>query len=113
MEAEMAVIGAVLIDNSSYSVITEHLTQEAFYKKAHQQIFQAMEVLSQRGEAIDVITLSEELKRLGVFQAIGGPTYLTQIMDSVHTAANAEYFNFSKSSISWFYKSHKYINNSI
>jgi len=92
MEAEMAVIGAVLIDNSSYSVITEHLTQEAFYKKAHQQIFQAMETLSQRGEAIDVITLSEELKRLGVFQAIGGPTYLTRIMDSVHTAANAEYY---------------------
>lgn len=92
MEAEMAVIGAVLIDNSAFSVITEHLSQEAFYKKAHQQIFQAMESLSQRGEAIDVITLSEELKRLGAFQSMGGPTYLTQIMDSVHTAANAEYY---------------------
>jgi replicative DNA helicase len=92
LEAEMAVIGAVLIDNTAFSVITEHLTEETFYKRAHQQIFRAMESLSQRGEAIDVITLSEELKRLGAFQAIGGPTYLTQIMDSVHTAANAEYY---------------------
>ncbi|MEJ2719721.1 MAG: replicative DNA helicase [bacterium] len=92
LEAEMAVIGAVLIDNSAFSVITEHLSEEVFYKKAHQQIFQAMASLSQRGEAIDVITLAEELKRQGVFQAIGGPAYLTQIMDSVHTAANAEYY---------------------
>ncbi len=92
LEAEMAVIGAVLIDNTAFSVITEHLAEEAFYKKAHQQIFRAMASLSQRGEAIDVITLAEELKRQGAFQTVGGPTYLTQIMDSVHTAANAEYY---------------------
>ena len=92
IEAEMAVLGAVLIDNAAYSVITESLTEEAFYKQAHQRIFQAMEHLSQKSEAIDVLTLSEELKRMGAYQTIGGPTYLTQIMDNVHTAANAEYY---------------------
>lgn len=88
----MAVLGAVLIDNAAYSVVTEHLTAEAFYKAAHQRIFQAMERLSQRNEAIDVLTLSEELKRMGAYQAVGGPAYLTEIMDNVHTTANAEYY---------------------
>lgn len=92
IEAEMAVLGAVLIDNATYPVITEHLTEEAFYKQAHQKIFRAMVQLSQKNEAIDVLTLSEELKRMGAYQAIGGPAYLTQIMDNVHTAANAEHY---------------------
>jgi replicative DNA helicase len=92
LDAEMAVIGAVLIDNNALSVITETLTEDAFYKKAHRDIFRGMMNVAEKGEAIDVITLSEELKRLGTYQTIGGPAYLTQIMDSVHTAANAEYY---------------------
>lgn len=92
IDAEMAVIGAVLIDNIALSVITEFLTDEAFYKKAHRDIFKGMLNVSEKGEAIDVITLAEELKRLGTYHSIGGPAYLTKIMDSVHTAANAEYY---------------------
>jgi replicative DNA helicase len=92
IDAEMAVIGAVLIDNAALSVITETLTEEAFYKKAHRDIFKAMLNVSEKGEAIDVITLAEELRRLGTYHSIGGPTYLTKIMDSVHTAANAEHY---------------------
>ncbi|MBP2680572.1 MAG: primary replicative helicase [Candidatus Krumholzibacteriota bacterium] len=92
IEAEMAVLGAVLIDNSTYSVVTEHLTEEAFYKQTHQKIFQAMVRLSQKNEAIDVLTLTEELKRMGTLQVIGGPAYLTQIMDHVHTSANIEHY---------------------
>jgi len=88
----MAVIGAVLIDNNALSVVTELLTHEAFYKKAHRDIFTGMMNVSEKGEAIDVITLSEELKRLGTYHSIGGPAYMTQIMDNVHTAANAEYY---------------------
>ena len=92
LEAEMAVLGAVLLDNNSFSIATESLSHLAFYKKAHQDIFAAMEGLSARGEAIDVVTLSEELKTRGTFPSSGGATYLTQIMDSVHTAANVEYY---------------------
>ncbi len=92
VDAEMAVIGAVLLDNAAISVVTEFLTDEAFYKKAHRDIFKAMLNVSEKGEAIDVITLAEELKRLGTYQSIGGPAYLTTIMDNVHTAANAEYY---------------------
>lgn len=92
LEAEMAVLGAVLLDNNAFSIATETLSHLAFYKKAHQDIFAAMEGLSARGEAIDVVTLSEELKSRGTFQSSGSATYLTTIMDSVHTAANVEYY---------------------
>lgn len=92
LEAEMAVLGAVLLDNTSFSIATESLTHEAFYKRSHADIFAAMESLSSRGEAIDIITLAEELKQRGTYQSVGGPTYLTHIMDSVHTAANVEYY---------------------
>ena len=64
LEAEMAVIGAVLLDNAAFPILTEYLTQDAFYRKAHRDIFHAMTILEEKGEAIDVITLSEELKRL-------------------------------------------------
>ena len=48
--------------------------------------------LEEKGEAIDVITLAEELKRHGTFHTIGGPAYIANIMDNVHTAANVEYY---------------------
>ncbi|HET6349283.1 MAG TPA: replicative DNA helicase [Candidatus Krumholzibacteria bacterium] len=92
LEAEMAVLGAVLLDNNAFSIATESITSTAFYKKAHSDIFAAMEALSGRGEAIDVVTLSEELKSRGTYQSIGGAPYLTHIMDQIHTAANVEYY---------------------
>lgn len=92
LESERAAIGAILIDNAAMSIVTEYIGEEAFYKKANRDIFKAMLNLSEKGEAIDVITLAEELKRTGEYHSVGGPTYITQIMDSVHTAANAEYY---------------------
>jgi len=92
LEAEMAVLGAVLLDNNAFSIATESISSSAFYKRAHADIFAAMESLSARNEAIDVVTLSEELKTKGTYQSVGGAGYLTQIMDSVHTAANVEYY---------------------
>ena len=92
LEAEMAVLGAVLMDNSALSIVTEYVHDEMFYKRAHREIFKSIVHVSEKGEAVDVITLSEELKRADMFHAIGGPAYLTQIMDNVHTAANAEHY---------------------
>jgi replicative DNA helicase len=88
----MAVLGAVLLDNNAFSIATENITAESFYKKANNDIFAAMTSLAGRGEAIDVITLSEELKKSGSYQSVGGAAYLTTIMDNVHTAANVEYY---------------------
>jgi replicative DNA helicase len=92
LEAEMAVLGAVLLDNNAYAIATESISTDAFYKKSHSDIFAAMATLAKRGEAIDIITLTEELKTLGTYQSIGGAAYLTNIMDHVHTAANVEYY---------------------
>ncbi|MCK5618615.1 MAG: replicative DNA helicase, partial [Candidatus Krumholzibacteria bacterium] len=92
IDAEMAVLGAVLLDNNAYSIATESITIEAFYKKAHSDIFGAMTSLAKRGEAIDMITLTEELKKSGTYQSVGGAAYLTAILDNVHTAANVEYY---------------------
>ena len=88
----MAVLGAVLLDNNAYSIATESITTESFYKKAHKDIFAAMTSLAKRGEAIDMITLTEELKKLGTYQSVGGAAYLTAVVDNVHTAANVEYY---------------------
>jgi len=92
LEAEMAVLGAVLLDNNAFSIATESISATAFYKKAHHDIFSGMETLHARGEAIDIVTLAEEMKQQGTFQTAGGAAYLTQIMDNVHTAANVEYY---------------------
>ncbi|NIM19249.1 MAG: replicative DNA helicase [Candidatus Latescibacteria bacterium] len=92
LEAEKAVIGAILLDNASLSIAMEYLSGDTFYKRAHQDIFQAMENLFQKGEAIDIITLSEELKRMGRYQAMGGASYLSSILEDVHTSANMEYY---------------------
>jgi replicative DNA helicase len=92
LEAEMAVLGAVLLDNNAYSIATESITAGAFYKKAHCDIFAAMTALAHRGEAIDMVTLTEELKKSGTYGSAGGAAYLTTIMDNVHTAANVEHY---------------------
>ncbi len=91
-EAEMAVLGAVLMDNEAFSIATENINSEMFYKRANADIFTSMTSLSQRSEAIDVITLSEELKKAGSYQSAGGAAYLTTIMDNIHTAANVGHY---------------------
>jgi replicative DNA helicase len=88
----MAVLGAVLLDNNAFSIATESISASAFYKRAHHDIFSGMESLYTRGEAIDIVTLAEEMKQAGTFQTAGAAAYLTQIMDNVHTAANVEYY---------------------
>ncbi|MFH1755744.1 MAG: replicative DNA helicase [Candidatus Latescibacterota bacterium] len=92
IEAEKAVIGAVLLDNAAFPIAVENLSSETFYKKAHRDIFRAMENLFQKGEAIDIITLAEELKRLGTYQAIGSASYLSAILEDIHTSANVEHY---------------------
>ncbi len=92
LEAEMAVLGAVLLDNEAFAIATESINSDSFYKRAHRDIFAAMESLFRRGEAIDVITLTAELRKLNTYDAVGGAAYLTSILDNVHTAANAEHY---------------------
>ena len=92
VEAERSVLGAMLLDGKAISRVLEFLDETAFYKPQHRQIFQALVTLWERKEdAIDALSVSEELRRLGSFDAVGGATYIAGLLDSVATSANVEY----------------------
>ncbi|MGX8176649.1 replicative DNA helicase [Exiguobacterium artemiae] len=92
IEAEQAVLGAIMIDADRLISASERLLPQDFYRAAHQRIFEAMLVLSDRGEAIDLVTVTAELSTLGVLEEIGGLTYLGELAEGVPTAANISYY---------------------
>jgi len=91
IEAEMAVLGSVMIDNTSLGKVVDFLFPECFYRTAHQKIFSSALNLYEKNEPVDLITLTEELKRVKQFDDIGGAYYLTELTESVPSAANIEY----------------------
>ncbi|MFB4471362.1 replicative DNA helicase, partial [Oceanobacillus caeni] len=92
MEAEQSVIGAVFLEPEAFSTASEKLVPEDFYRAAHQRIFAAMMKLADRGEPIDVITVTSYLNDAKQLDEVGGVVYLTQLAESVPTAANIEYY---------------------
>ncbi|MBV9646314.1 MAG: replicative DNA helicase [Candidatus Eremiobacteraeota bacterium] len=92
LEAEMAVIGSVLVDREMMSIVNEVLAASDFYSIRHETIFSALVKLYESGEPFDRITLVEELKRREVLERIGGPSYIGALMDTVPTAASAEFY---------------------
>lgn len=96
-EAEMAVLGAALIDKDSLEGISEILQPKHFYSDAHSKIYEAILDLRQRSQPVDVVTLSEELKKTGRLEELGGQKYLAELMEKVSTAAHtAAYANIVK-----------------
>jgi replicative DNA helicase len=91
LEAEMAVLGAMLLSREAVHRAEEILTDDAFYREAHRKIFGAIMALSERNEAADLITVTEELRRMGDLDAMGGASYVSSVLDSVSTSANVEY----------------------
>ncbi len=92
LEAEMAVLGAILQDKEAlYRAMEVLKAPHVFYRPAHQRVFAACVDLFQRNEAVDLITVSDELRRRKELEAVGGHAYLTELHDSVGTAANVAY----------------------
>jgi len=92
VEAERAVLGGMLLEPEAATTAVEIVSPESFYRPAHGMIFRAMVTLFMRREPIDVMTLSEELNKSNVLDEIGGLAELTDLVDSVPTAANIEYY---------------------
>ncbi len=92
LEAEQAVLGGVLLDNTAIDRVLELLAPEDFYREAHRKIFRAMVAITNRGDPVDVLTLSEELRREELLQEIGGAAYLAELVEQVPTAANVAYY---------------------
>ena len=87
-EAEQSVIGAIFLEPTALISAAEILMPEDFYRLAHQKIFDTMIRLSDKGQAIDVVTVTEELSARKEIEDVGGISYLTEIANSVPTAAN-------------------------
>ncbi len=90
-EAEISVLGGMLIDGDAVARAVELVDDAAFYKEANRRLFRAMARLYNRGEVIDPVTLTDELKSAGELEAAGGMSYVAQLVDAVPTAANIEY----------------------
>ena len=92
LEAEQAVLGSILLDNDSFHQIIELVNGEDFYRGAHQNVFAAMVELYNRNEPIDLITLTETLTQKKHLESVGGPAYLSSLVDSIPTSANVSHY---------------------
>ena len=88
IDAEMAVLGSMLLDRESISQAVETLDAGYFYKEAHKRIYSAILKLFDENKGVDIVTLTEELRRSGSLDAAGGPAYITAVSSSVPTTAN-------------------------
>src|SRR4051794_34638103 len=88
LDAERALLGAVLLQPDALSVVD--LPAEAFYREAHRRIYRAMRRLAERSAAIDLTTLREELGRVNDLDEIGGPAQLAALVDGVARSTNVE-----------------------
>jgi replicative DNA helicase len=91
-EAEEAVIGAVLVNPNAFLTIAAFLKAEDFYLLRHAYIWQALLRLNERNEPIDYLTVIQELKDMGWLDEIGGPAYITQLVNSTPTSIHAEVY---------------------
>lgn len=92
LENEQGVLGSMMIARSAIEKAREILRPGDFYRDAHRLIFDAICNLNDRSEPADLLTLTEELRRLGHVEQVGGPEYLTTLIDAVPTAAHVEYY---------------------
>lgn len=92
IEAEQAVLGAVFLEPEAMSTAAEFLLPEDFYRASHQRIFEVMLSLADRGEPIDLVTVTTALSNNKVLEEVGGVSYLSDIANSVPTAANISYY---------------------
>jgi replicative DNA helicase len=92
LEAEVSVLGGILLENEALNRVLEVIQEGDFYRESHRKIFAAILQLYERNEPADLITLSEVLKKREEFEAVGGIEYLNSLVNSVPTAANITYY---------------------
>ncbi|HSH35436.1 replicative DNA helicase [Schnuerera sp.] len=92
LEAEQSVLGAMILNKEAINTAIEQLHPEDFYKEANKEIFRAIIELFNRNEPVDLITLSEELKKRGTLESLGGVTYLADLSGGVAITSNVKYY---------------------
>lgn len=91
-DAERSVLGSMLLEENVLDEMLEQLRAEDFYSSGHRRIFESMARIRAQGNAVDLVTLNDDLKRRGTLEAAGGTLYLTQLIDAVPSAANADHY---------------------
>jgi len=92
LEAERSILGAILLDNHALNAAVEKIRSEDFFLSQHRQIFERMIQLGEKQQAIDVVTLMEDLSRRGELEAAGGIAYLSQLADGLPRVTNVEHY---------------------
>lgn len=90
-ELEEAVLGALMLEKDAYSIISEILRPDCFYEKTHEMIFSAIVDLAVSQRPIDMLTVTEQLKKRGELELVGGPFYISQLTTKVASSAHIEY----------------------
>jgi replicative DNA helicase len=92
LEAEKTVLGGILINNKNLNVVLSIVSIEDFYKETNRKILEKIVRLVDKGLPVDLLSLSEELKKEGILEEIGGASYLSSLMDGVPKSLNIEYY---------------------
>ncbi|MFA7468029.1 MAG: replicative DNA helicase [Desulfotomaculaceae bacterium] len=92
IDAEQAVLGAILLDNLVVPKVVRHIRAEDFYMQSHRVIFEVILELDEGGQAADLVTVTESLRRKGELEKVGGISYVATLANIAPTAANAEYY---------------------
>ena len=92
VESEQSILGSILLDKDAIITVTETIKPDDFYKEAHKIIYECMIKLNNNNEPIDLITLTEELKKQGHLNDVGGISYITSLSTIVPTTSNVKYY---------------------
>src|SRR5215467_13607348 len=92
IESEKSILGAILLDNSVCNQAVEMLRRDEFFLDSHRRIYDKMVLLSERSLPIDLVTLSEELRRAGEFEQVGGATFIASLIDGVPRTDTIEHY---------------------
>ena len=92
IEAELSVLGAMMLKKDAVIQAIELLRADEFYRQAHRVVFEAMEKLVREGEPVDIVTVTEALKKSGLLDKVGGITFLANLTNSVPSTANLAHY---------------------
>ena len=92
IEAELSVLGAMMLKKEAVTQAIELLRSDEFYRQAHRVVFEAMESLVREGEPVDIVTVTESLRKSGLLEQVGGITFLANLTNSVPSTANLAHY---------------------
>ena len=90
-DLEDAVLGAIMIDKHAIGDVVDILKPSAFYDERNNMVYEAILELFEQSEPIDLLTVTEQLKKMGNLESVGGPFYLTELTNRVASSANSEF----------------------